>query len=407
MRRTNIGAFPWWIVLVCACGGSSEYVAPSSGGSSAATDTDEAGPAWPRDLVTDVGSGPALFLREDVDSPAVGYVSAGVALRVAGTPVNDRIPVIIEGPLKVRGWLVLSRLGGRVQRRGRVPGTPTYVGPNDIVRVLGPGADGASVRVEVTPRFSSGENDESAVSFGSFTGELPVEVVAGAEVDPGAARGPSEGQPHFLPPDTQVPLYGRPDGEVVATLSSSSPPLPVTVLRERGAWKGIRVGSGPYLVGFVNVALTAGATPSVIGTAASSSDLPDRIAAEAERPLWAVSPGTRVRFDGRVIGLVRENGFARELHRYEQSGETDVFIAVDDTLAIRGMVRSADLVAPPAGLAPVVAPVEATSTDPAAPDAPSPTPSTASGDAGATPTPSQPIRSRSPMAPVPSAPLPQ
>ena len=291
--------------------------------------------------------------------PAVGYVSPGVAVRVAGTPVNDRIPVIIEGPLKVRGWLVLSRLGGRVQRRGRVPGTPTYVGPNDIVRVLGPGADGSTVRVEVTPRLGDGTGNESAVALGSFAGELPVEVVAGSEVDLGAVRGPSEGRPHFLPPDTQVPLFGRPDGEVVATLSSSSPPLPVTVLRERGAWKGIRVGSGPYLVGFVNVTLTTGAAPSsVIGTAVSSSDLPERIAAEAERPLWAVSPGTRVRFDGRVIGLVRENGFARELHRYEQSGETDVFIAVDDTLAIRGMVRSADLVAPPAGLAPVVAPVE-------------------------------------------------
>ena len=163
----------------------------------------------------------------------------------------------------------------------------------------------------------------------------------------------------------------------------------------------------------MNAALTTGAPPpnETIGVAASSSDLPARIAAEQERPLWSVAPGTRVRFDGRVIGLVRENGFARELHRYDQSGETDVFVAVDDTLAIRGMVRTADLVAPPAGLAPVVAPVEtpspAPSGVPGTMDMPAATTSQTPGDAGAEPTPSQPIRSRSPMAPVPSTPLPQ
>jgi hypothetical protein len=72
--------------------------------------------------------------------------------------------------------------------------------------------------------------------------------------------------------------------------------------------------------------------------------VPERLAAEDTRPLWRVPSGTRLRFDDDVIAVFEAEGYAREMNRYD-TGEVDVFVAVDDTVAIRGMVRADDLVA--------------------------------------------------------------
>src|SRR5690349_17920280 len=88
-------------------------------------------PGWPRELVVGAGAGPALYLGREDRSPAVGYVSPGVRVKLAGAVAGDRVAVRIEGPLKVRAFLATSRLSARIQKRGRIRGTPVQVTPND------------------------------------------------------------------------------------------------------------------------------------------------------------------------------------------------------------------------------------------------------------------------------------
>ena len=48
--------------------------------------------------------------------------------------------------------------------------------------------------------------------------------------------------------------------------------------------------------------------------------------------------GTEVIFDGRVIARLNQPGWARELRRFAAYQQSDVFIAVDDAVAVRGLV---------------------------------------------------------------------
>jgi len=323
---------------------------------------------WPAELLTGEGTGPAIYLHEGANSPAVGYVSAGVHVRISGAPEGDRIPVRIDGALKVRGWLAMSRLAARVQQRGKVSGTPAYVGPNDLVGVRGDAGDG-NLRVEVAPWLGRA----NAMTLGPFVGEFPADRLAALEVDPNAEP-PTPGEPATLPAGAEVQVYDRPGGSVVATLPALDPPLTVVVIRDRGEWKGVRVGVGPYLVGYMNAALTpaesAPAAGGIVGEAARTGALPERLAAEADRPLWSAPAGTRIRFDGRTVAILAEDGWAREMNRYD-TGEVDVFVAVNDQVAIRGMVRGGDL-REAEGLPQPAPPAETPTPETPAPETPAP-----------------------------------
>jgi hypothetical protein len=37
--------------------------------------------------------------------------------------------------------------------------------------------------------------------------------------------------------------------------------------------------------------------------------------------------------------MLSKDGFAREMNRYEDDGEVDVFVAADDAVAVRGIVQ--------------------------------------------------------------------
>ncbi len=179
---------------------------------------------------------------------------------------------------------------------------------------------------------------------------------------------------------------------MVATLPALDPPLNLVVLIHQGDWKGVRVGVGPYLVGFVNVALTPGQVPHggalSGGSHAGPGEVPERLRADNDKPLWRLPAGTRIRFNGVTTAILEQPGFARELHRYNRYHQVDVFAAVDDQVAVRGMVRFEDLqpyqggsTAPgataPAGTAPMTGaatmPVPG-ATAPAAPSTPAPPP---------------------------------
>ena len=335
--------------------------------------------AWPRELVSGQGTGPALYLGPESAAPAVGYVSPGVVFRVAGPPEGDRLPVRIAGPLKVRAWITLTRVAALAQRRGRVRGAPAYLGPNDQVMVLGE-SDGGRLRVAVRPWLGRPPQE----SLGPFIGTFPARGLGATEVDPATVQAPPPGEPHRLPEGAVVPVFDRPGGREVTSLPSTTPALIVVVLRRRGDWAQIRAGLGPYVMGWVQSPLVPTAeSPAIgglLGAAVHQGPLPERIAAESSRPLLRVESGARVRFRGRTVAIFGQQGFAREMRRYP-NGEVDVFAAVNDQLAVRGMVRAQSVSAmeepapaagtpAAAGTPPATAPAGAAPTTPAADNPP-------------------------------------
>lgn len=306
---------------------------------------------WPRVLVIGPGSGPALYLGYDDSSPAIGYLNPGVRVRLESAPANGRIEVLVAGALATKAWVPANRIAAYAQERGRVEGTRAYVGPGDFVAVLGPtGTD--QMRVEVQP-WLGGAN-----FLGPFVGTYPRAQLADRPPE-GEVEGPSEGECYVLPAGQTVPVYERPGGDPIATLPALDPPLSVVVLRQTNGWFGVRAGYGPYVTGYVQ-----GITPCAGPLPIPAPMVP---ASGGERPYWMaqergalhrVAAGTRVRFHGETIARLRADGWARELGR-QDGGLVDVFVAVNDDVALRGLVPEASLtLVEPGEAAPAPAPAE-------------------------------------------------
>jgi hypothetical protein len=297
--------------------------------------------AFPAELVAGPGSGePALFLGAAPDAAAIGYVSEGVVLEIAGGPEGDRIPVRIRGGMRVRGYFPLARLSAVVTHRGRVGGTPLYVGPNDRVHVIGPGDEAGTMRIEgqVTLRPGGPEGP-------SFTGTFPVQGLGAHEVGV-TPESDAPGTFQRLPAGQTFPVYDRPGGAVVYTIPALDPGLVVRVAAQRDGWNAVLVGLGPYIAGYAQATVTpAEAPPRAAHPAppASSGGVPQRLTEETQLPLYRLPAGIRIRFDGATIAALDREGYARELARYEQTHEVDVFVAVDDAVAVRGMISADDL----------------------------------------------------------------
>ena len=337
-----------------------------------------------RSFLAAEGTGPALFLDASSSAAPVGYISRGVAFRVAGAQQDGRHPVVIDGPLRVRGWLNADRVGAIARQRGKVEGTAVYLAPGNIVTLLG-GEAGETTRVQVAPQILPG------MFLGSEIGTFPTENL-GLEV----AENPeamSVGDRVRLPAGEEVRVYGRPErGEVIGVLPPVEGGVPATVLRERDGWRGVRIGVGPFLIGYVDAAVTpiTGDLGTLMDAAAGElfSEVPQRLLADEDKPLRRILAGARIRFDGRVVGILQEDAFGREMARYD-SGEVDVFVAVSDELAIRGMVREA-----------AVAELETGETPAPTPEAPAPAAPTPVADPAA----ATPAAEPGVAAPVPSAP---
>ncbi len=327
-------------------GGSEASAAPSAAAGEGVGQTLDR--RWPKDLVVVSSEGPALYLGPEPDAPVVGYLSEGVRLRRAGPMGGGRAKAFVTGGMKVRGWVPLERLGLYVQRRGRLKGAPVYVGPGNLVRLVEPAGEGL-FRVEARALLRA----EPPVKAPPFVGVYPLDRLGVDAPAPGAAEPPRPGQPFRLVAGQAVALYARSrDTQPLFTLPAIQPPLVVEVLKDAGSRRGVRVGAGPYLVGYVDA--------SALGEAAEGPErpavqpeppqrvLPERIAAERDYPLWKVREGAKVYFhraDGSrfVFAILKKEGFARELKRYDDAGEVDVFLAVDDDVAVRGLVRTEDL----------------------------------------------------------------
>jgi len=327
MKRAVLASLYFSLLLaIAACGASTPT--PS-----------EPAPAdvsWPDEMVSSAGTGPALFIGPSSSDAAIGYLSEGVTLEIRGTGNASRVPVRTVGGLRVRGWVDTSRLGMRVQEKGRVRGCPGYVAPNDIVTVLGPSSTPGLMRISVSPTLRDG------TVLGPFEGEYPADRLAATEASADAAM-PTQGTYHTLPRNRQVAVYGSRGGEVVATLPPRSEAVLVQVVVEREGWKGVRIGDGPYLSGWINVdtALT------MVGTAnddPTADVIPTRLARDRQdRALWRIPERARVRFPtvedpNYTFAILRAGGYALELARHENEGRIDAFVAVDDHIAVRGFV---------------------------------------------------------------------
>ncbi len=322
-------------LCMAGCGGRSS-APPTAIGSDDSARTG-APDGWPRVLVVGPGTGPALFLGPENESPAIGYISTGTRVRIDGPPQNRRVPVTVAGGLSARGWIPLGRVGAYTSQRGRIEGTPTYVGVGDFVSILDRTERG--FRVEIAPWLGRTEEDR----LGPWTAELPADWLTD-ERPSGADSGLNPGANKRLPLGREIPVYDRPNGSVIATIPPSDPPHTIVALREQNGWSGVRVGVGPFLVGYVQGEFEAAeAAPAAVWQAprAADGEMPIRIA-EEQGLLHRVSAGTRVKFLDRVIGRLRGQGWARELSRVS-GGRVDVFIAIDDSTAIRGLVQEGEL----------------------------------------------------------------
>jgi hypothetical protein len=328
-------------LLLAACNPSGTDGDGRAGGAGGES-TEETGPpaGWPRVVVVGPGTGtdPTLYTGPEPDAAAFGYLAPGVRVRLEGAPRGGRVEVRVAGALPVRyGWIPLDRVAAYAQQRGRVQGTPFYLGPNDLVSLLGP-ADNGRMRVAVRPWLGGGLFLDPGV------GTFPAEQLGDRPVERGQAEGPTEGACYRLPPRQTVPVYERPGGTPIVNLPAQDPPLTVVVLRERAPWYGIRAGYGPYVVGYVQGPLTPceGARPEPEPMVPRSSGAVPHWVADEEGTLHRVAAGTRVEFNGRTVARLSREGWARELGR-EPDDMVDVFVAVDGEAALRGLVPASAL----------------------------------------------------------------
>jgi hypothetical protein len=108
---------------------------------------------------------------------------------------------------------------------------------------------------------------------------------------------------------------------------------------------------GPFLVGFVQGTLEP-STVEALGarpTRREATGIPARIANETGA-LFRVAAGTHVLFYGEDVATLRRDGWARELSP-RQGDQADVYVAVDDGVAIRGVVPVSSLTPVDAGAA--------------------------------------------------------
>jgi hypothetical protein len=106
------------------------------------------------------------------------------------------------------------------------------------------------------------------------------------------------------------------------------------------------------LIGWTNLPLSANNALAQLDVAAPKSNdalaavngvsLPARLANEPGE-LKRVAAGTKIVFGDAVIGVLKREGYARVVRAYDEAGYADVFVAVDDAVALRGLVRAVDL----------------------------------------------------------------
>jgi hypothetical protein len=308
---------------------------------------------------------PVLFAGTESDAPVFGFIASDTEVLVTGPAQNGRVPVRIDGALRVKAFVPEELLAMRVQRRGRVRGTPTYVGPNDVLHVLGPASEPGRLRVRVAPRVGNKR-------IGPFEGTYPIEGLA-AQKAPTAAEQPAPGTAHVLPPGRALSLFDAPGGSAAVEIPPQAAPLSVMVIADEQGWRAVRIGDGPYVIGYTQDPLTQEIEPPA--PAAPVERAPGAMPKQLQNEGGAakrVAPETRVLFNEQVVAVFKAEGWARVLAEYPE-GQVDVFAAADDGVAVRGLVPASALSEPSAAMSqepPRLAPVQDVFEEPAVDPAP-------------------------------------
>ncbi|MET0287806.1 MAG: hypothetical protein ABW352_25180, partial [Polyangiales bacterium] len=206
----------------------------------------------PSQVLIEAGDQPALFLGSEASSAQIGYLSRRVAVQVIGRVREGRVPVRIDGALRARGYVDQRVLALRVQRRGRLRGTPVYVAPDDVVLVTG--SEGTRLRVSAQAKLHG-------QPFGPrYDGSYPSEGLA-AQSAPREAPRPDPGSAYTVPANTVVPLFDAPGAGAVGELPAQQEAYTVEVVNRTEGWLALRAGEGPYLIGWTSAALTPALAP--------------------------------------------------------------------------------------------------------------------------------------------------
>jgi hypothetical protein len=295
----------------------------------------------PPQVLSGASDAPALYLGTSATAPVVGFLGQDVLLDVLGPPVTGRVPVRVHGALSVQAYVPASLLQLRTQRRGRLRGTPVYLGPGDAVLVVGTGEKEDRLRVRAAPRMGD-------LNLPAFEGTYPAVGLGPRQPGDDVAE-PPEGEAYMVPVYTALELHDKPNGKLEVVIPAQTDQVPARVLGEENGWFAVRVGDGPYLVGYTNARLQPVEEPAAAAGgpagARSEAELPRRLARETGE-LKRVASGATVSFGGRVIAKLGKEGYARVLAVYP-NGEADALVAVDDDVAVRGLLNMADLVPPP------------------------------------------------------------
>lgn len=319
--------------------------------------------------MVDEHEGPTLFGGTGRSSAGYAWIDPGTVVSVRGGVRRGRARTVVNGPLRVRGWVDVDSLGATVLRRGRARGTPIYFSPGDYVGLRS--AAGETAEIEATARFAHPRLPRSATFIGTFP---LAQLGAGGA---GSGEGPTAGRPVLLRHATG--LHAQPGGATVLwDIPRVTPPLPAVVLRERDGWAGVRIGIGPYLVGYVPTSAFAATAdeggrkqggPEVLDPWATESSrrstepavadpwdraddeggaapvpddlLPPRLRAAVLRPVWRIPSGTRVLVRGVVVAIFDEPGYGVELAG--DGDEVEVLAGCDASVTVRGRVARAGL----------------------------------------------------------------
>lgn len=282
---------------------------------------------------------PAFFLGPELDAPAIGFGGPDAKLIVRGPSQGGRTPIRVHGRLSVEAFVPDEFLELRAQRTVPVRGTPVLAVANNRVRLRG--AAGEDGWIPVAVRVQVGD-----VELGPFEGSLPIEALAANS--PVEASPPlSKGIAYRLSPETALPLYQAPQGELITLVAPQAQAQTIQVLAVQGQWFSVRLGSGPYLEGFTNTPLTLLGTPLEAASQPQQAsppkpEIPARIAA-AQGDLRRVPPNTRLTFRGKPLATFRSEGWARMLGA-PRDGQQEILAAADDSVTVRGLVAADALV---------------------------------------------------------------
>jgi hypothetical protein len=276
---------------------------------------------------------PALFLGPSLTAQAIGFLASDVRLEIAGESAQGRVPVRIRGPLMVRGYVPETQLAMHVQRHGQLRGTPVYFGPNDLAVALGPSEAPGRLRVRAVPQVPG-------QALPAYEGTFPAVGLAPSPApDPEALPA---GEARQLPAGSGLSLYDKPEGTKLVEFQAHDGPLALRVLSAKGGWSAVRVGTGPYLVGYTNAALEPAAGALAARPEPRQRGAVPALLARHSGELFRVKPGAAISFGKIVIAKLRDPGYARVLRRYP-GGEVDALVAVDGAVTVRGLLHASDL----------------------------------------------------------------